>query len=66
MKDTTIIIITAIVCITILEALNIIYLRIDGSILSSIVGAISSLVTWFITKVYYKPKQKSNQGGKNA
>jgi energy-converting hydrogenase Eha subunit A len=66
MRDTTIVIITAIICITILEALNIIYLKIDGSILSSIVGAISSLVTWFITKVYYKPKQQSESGGKNA
>jgi energy-converting hydrogenase Eha subunit A len=66
MRDTTIIIITAIICITILEALNIIYMRIDGSILSSIVGAISSLVTWYITKVYYKPKQESEQGGKSA
>jgi len=66
MRDTTIIIITAVICITVLEALNIIYMRIDGSILSSIVGAISSLVTWCITKVYYRPKQKSESGGKNA
>jgi len=66
MKDTTIIIITAIICITVLEALNIIYLKIDGSILSSVVAAISSLVTWFITKIYYKPKQQSKTGGKSA
>jgi len=66
MRDTTIIIIVAIICITILEALNIIYLKIDGSILSSVIAAISSLVTWFTTKVYYRSKQQNKTGGKSA
>ena len=65
MRDSTIIIIVAIICITILEALNIIYLEIDGSILSSIVGAISSLVTWYISKLYYLGKREKN-GERNA
>ena len=65
MRDSTIIIIVAIICITILEALNIIYLEIDGSILSSIVGAISSLVTWYISKLYYFGKREKN-GERNA
>ena len=42
--------ITAIACITILEAINMIVLKIDGAILSSIVGAI----VFIATRRYYK------------
>jgi len=42
--------ITAIICIAILEAINMIVLKVDGAILSSIVGAI----VFIATRRYYK------------
>ena len=52
MKDSTILQIVAIICITILEIVNIIFAKIDGTILSGIVGAI----VFIATKKYYEKK----------
>ena len=50
MRDETIVICVAIVCITVLEALNIIFLKIDGSVLSAVIGTIA----WLVARAYYK------------
>jgi hypothetical protein len=48
MNEGTLLKITAIVSLTILEALNIIFLRVDGAILSAVVGAIAGLAGYHI------------------
>lgn len=50
MKDKTILTIVGIVCITALEIANMLTMKLDGTILSSIIGAIVFLVT----RRYYK------------
>ena len=50
MRDETILIITGIIAITILEVVNLIYAKIDGNILSAVVGAI----VYILTRKYYK------------
>ena len=50
MRDETILIITGIIAITILEVVNLIYAKIDGNILSAVVGAI----VYILTRRYYK------------
>jgi len=50
MRDETILIITGIIAITILEVVNLIFAKIDGNILSAVVGAI----VYILTKRYYK------------
>jgi O-antigen/teichoic acid export membrane protein len=54
LDSTAIIIVTAIVCITILEIVNMLTMKIDGSILSAIVSAI----VYIVTRVYYTRKKK--------
>lgn len=49
MEDKTILAITGIICITILEAINMMMYHVDGAILSAIVGAIVFIIT---RKVY--------------
>jgi len=49
MRDETLLYICAIICITILEVVNIIYMKIDGNILSAVVGAI----VYLATRTYY-------------
>jgi uncharacterized spore protein YtfJ len=51
--NVTAIIITAIVCITILEVVNMLTMKIDGSILSTIVSAI----VYIVTRIYYTHKK---------
>ena len=53
MKEETILLIVAIVCITILEIANMLTMKIDGNILSAIVGAI----VYVVTRKYYKARQ---------
>jgi len=54
MNDETLEQIVGIICITILEIVFIIYMKVDGAILSSVIGAI----TYLITRKRYKGKQK--------
>jgi len=54
--NVTAIIITAIVCITVLEVVNMLTMKIDGSILSAIVSAI----VYIVTRVYYTHKKLKN------
>ena len=51
-KISDIVIIVALICVTVLEAINLIYNKIDGTILSAIIGAIVFLAT----RKYYKPQ----------
>jgi len=62
MKDSTIVVIVAIICITVLEVVNMLTMRIDGNVLSSIIGAI----VFIATRAYYKSKQRNSSGEKNA
>jgi len=57
MKDETIIIITGIIAITVLEVVNLYTAKIDGNILSAVVGAI----VYILTRKYYKRSDK-NEG----
>ena len=50
MKDETLLVIVGIIAITILEVVNLIYAKIDGNILSAVVGAI----VYILTRRYYK------------
>jgi len=59
MRDTTIIVVTIIVCITILEAINLIFYKVDGTILSSIVGSLTALASHLITKHYVRAREKA-------
>jgi len=45
MREKTILTITGVVCITVLEALNLVYLGFDGVVFSGVVGAIVFLIT---------------------
>ena len=53
MKDETILMIVAIICITVLQVVNMLTMKIDGNILSAIVGAI----VFIVTRKYYKARQ---------
>jgi len=53
MKDETILMIVAIICITVLQVVNMLTTKIDGNILSAIVGAI----VFIVTRKYYKARQ---------
>jgi len=55
LDSTAIIIVTAIVCITVLEVVNMLTMKIDGSILSAVVSAI----VYMVTRIYYTRKKKS-------
>ena len=54
MRDDTIVMIVAIICITVLEIVNAFTMKIDGNILSAIVGAI----VFIATRQYYKAKKR--------
>jgi len=45
MKDETILCIVAIICITVLEIVNLLYCKVDGTLLSAIIGAIVFVAT---------------------
>ena len=60
MKDTTIIVVTIIVCITVLEVVNLIFYKVDGAILSSIVGSLTALASHIITKHYVRAREKAS------
>jgi hypothetical protein len=59
-KDTTIIVVTIIVCITILQAINLIFYKVDGTILSSIVGSLTAIASHIVTKHYVEAKHKKD------
>ncbi|MEM3407845.1 MAG: hypothetical protein QW076_06385 [Candidatus Anstonellales archaeon] len=67
MNDKTLIIITAIVCLTILEIFNIIYFKIDGFILSLVIGSIAGLAGYNIKSLvnYYARIGKNRREIKN-
>lgn len=52
MKDSTILCIVAIVCITILEVVNAFTMKIDGNVISLIIGSI----VFVATKKYYEAR----------
>jgi len=52
--NVTAIIITAIVCITILEVVNMLTMKLDGNILSCVIGAI----VYVATRIYYTRKKR--------
>jgi len=55
MKDETLLLIVAIICITILEIVNMLTMKLDGNILSAIVGAI----VYVATRKYYKAQKQA-------
>ena len=59
MKDTTIIVVTIIVCITVLEIVNLIFYKLDGAILSTIVGSLTALASHIVTKHYVRAREKN-------
>jgi len=50
MRDETLLIIVGIIAITVLEIVNLLTAKIDGNILSAVVGAI----VYILTRKYYK------------
>ena len=54
MSDETALYIVAIICITVLEVVNIIFAKIDGNILSAVVGAI----VYLATRTYYTQRSR--------
>jgi len=59
LKDSTIIVVTIIVCITVLEIVNLMFYKLDGAILSSIVGSLTALASHIITKRVVKTSEKT-------
>jgi hypothetical protein len=53
-RDETIILVVAMICITVLEVVNAFTMKIDGNIISVIVGAI----VFIATRQYYKAKKR--------
>ena len=60
MKDTTVVLITIIVCVTVLETVNLMFYKVDGAILSSIVGSLTALASHIVTKHYVAKKATRN------
>lgn len=54
MKDDTILLIVAMICITMLEVVNAFTMKLDGNILSAIIGAI----VFIVTRQYYKARKR--------
>jgi O-antigen/teichoic acid export membrane protein len=52
--NVTAIIITAIICITVLEVVNMLTMKLDGNILSCVIGAI----VYVVTRIYYTRKKE--------
>jgi len=57
MKDETLLVIVGIIAITVLEIVNMLTMKLDGNILSAVVGAI----VYILTRKYYKRSDK-NEG----
>jgi len=57
MKDETILYIVGIIAITVLEIVNLLTAKIDGNILSAIIGAI----VYILTRKYYKMRSDKNE-----
>jgi hypothetical protein len=53
-KDEVILLIVAIICMTILEIVNMLTMKLDGNVMSAIIGAI----VFVATRAYYKKKSK--------
>jgi hypothetical protein len=56
-KDDTVVLIVAMICITVLEIVNALTMKIDGNILSAVVGAI----VFIATRQYYKTQRKAQK-----
>ena len=54
MRDDTLVLVVAMICITVLEIVNALTMKIDGNILSAIIGAI----VFIATRQYYKAKKR--------
>jgi len=57
MNSSTAVIITAIICITVLEVVNLLTMKIDSNILSAVVGAIVFIATRQYYKQYHKRRR---------
>jgi len=57
MRDETILYIVGIIAITVLEIVNLLTAKIDGNILSGVVGAI----VYILTRKYYKMRSDKNE-----
>jgi glucose-6-phosphate-specific signal transduction histidine kinase len=53
-RDDTLVLIVAMICITVLEVVNAFTMKMDGNIISAIVGAI----VFIATRQYYKAKKR--------
>jgi len=53
-RDDTVVLIVAMICITVLQIVNALTMKIDGNILSAIIGAI----VFIATRQYYKAKKR--------
>ena len=54
MRDDTLVLIVAMICITVLEVVNALTMKVDGNIISAIVGAI----VFIATRQYYKAQKR--------
>jgi len=53
-RDDTLVLIVAMICITLLEVVNAFTMKLDGNIISAIIGAI----VFIATRQYYKAKKR--------
>jgi glucose-6-phosphate-specific signal transduction histidine kinase len=53
-RDDTLVLIVAMICITLLEVVNAFTMKLDGNIISAIIGAI----VFIATRQYYKTKKR--------
>ena len=56
MKGRTLVLVVAMVCITVLEVVNMLTMKIDGNIMSAVVGAL----VFIATRAYYR---RGEEGG---
>jgi F0F1-type ATP synthase assembly protein I len=56
-RDDTLVLIVAMICITVLQVVNALTMRLDGNILSAVVGAI----VFIATRQYYKAQRRAQK-----
>jgi hypothetical protein len=57
-RDETIVLVVALICITVLQVVNALTMKIDGNILSAVIGAI----VFIATRQYYKAQRGARRG----
>jgi hypothetical protein len=57
-RDETIVLVVAMICVTVLQVVNALTMKVDGNILSAIVGAI----VFIATRQYYRAQRRARRG----